>query len=235
LIISVDDACGPRRLVKNNDLLYDLTQGCDLTHISWISWADWHRSREEISWKSFRSMLRQEDLISEDTTSPTESEADPPPIKTGFVVRFSAPVRKATILPDVITITVHAVEQPTGWLFSRRLPIVGFDFTPDGDVPPDTTNQFRVLTLSGWASDEASSTGFSWLTNYPFDVEIEIRGDLLIDCNGQAVDANAVGLRVEEPGPDKPKGPIRTGNGTPGGTFVSTFRVSPMPSPRRTR
>jgi len=45
-------------------------------------------------------------------------------------------------------------------------------------------------------------------------VEIEVRGDFIIDCNGQAVDANAVGL---SPGP--------TGNGTPGGTFVSRFKV----------
>jgi hypothetical protein len=36
--ISAIDACSPRKLVKNNELLYDLIRGCDLTHISWISW-----------------------------------------------------------------------------------------------------------------------------------------------------------------------------------------------------
>ena len=46
------------------------------------------------------------------------------------------------------------------------------------------------------------------------EVEIEIRGDYIVDCNGQTVDANAVGLS-----------PSPTGNGTPGGTFLSTFRV----------
>ena len=45
-------------------------------------------------------------------------------------------------------------------------------------------------------------------------VEIEIRGDFIVDCNGQTVDANAIGLS-----------PAPTGNGTPGGTFFSTFRV----------
>ena len=39
-------ACGPRRLVKRNDLLFDLIRGCDLTRISAIGWRDWHRGRE---------------------------------------------------------------------------------------------------------------------------------------------------------------------------------------------
>ena len=57
----------------------------------------------------------------------------------------------------------------------------------------------------------ASSTGDTW-------VEIEVRGDFIVDCNGQPVDANAVGRRSAP-----------TGNGTPGGTFLSTFRVEPRP------
>jgi hypothetical protein len=46
-------------------------------------------------------------------------------------------------------------------------------------------------------------------------VEIEVRGDLIIDCNGQTVDAN-------------PAGPVGTpsGNGAPGGTFLSSFIVA---------
>jgi hypothetical protein len=47
-------------------------------------------------------------------------------------------------------------------------------------------------------------------------VEIEVRGDYIVDCNGQAVDANPVGLRAAP-----------SGNGTPGGTYVSTFSVAP--------
>ena len=39
------EACGPRRLVKRNDVLFDLIRGCDLTRISAIGWADWHRAK----------------------------------------------------------------------------------------------------------------------------------------------------------------------------------------------
>jgi hypothetical protein len=45
-------------------------------------------------------------------------------------------------------------------------------------------------------------------------VEIEVRGDFIVDCNGQTIDANAIGLS-----------PAPTGNGTPGGTFFSSFHV----------
>lgn len=50
----------------------------------------------------------------------------------------------------------------------------------------------------------------------PVTIEIEIRGDLIVDCNGQTVDANAHGLSTAP-----------TGNGTPGGTFFSSFQVQP--------
>ena len=46
-------------------------------------------------------------------------------------------------------------------------------------------------------------------------VEIEIRGDYILDCNGQAIDANAIG-RQSAP----------TGNGVPGDSYLSTFRVA---------
>src|SRR5258706_817089 len=48
------DACGPRRLVKPNDTLFDLIRGCDLTRISAIGWGDWHRSADPIGWDAFR-------------------------------------------------------------------------------------------------------------------------------------------------------------------------------------
>jgi len=50
-------------------------------------------------------------------------------------------------------------------------------------------------------------------------VTIEIYGDLILDVNGLPVDANARGTGV--PG----VGGFETGNGTPGGTFRSTFKV----------
>jgi hypothetical protein len=35
------EECPPRRIVKRNDMLFDLIRGCDLTRITRISWAEW--------------------------------------------------------------------------------------------------------------------------------------------------------------------------------------------------
>jgi len=49
-------------------------------------------------------------------------------------------------------------------------------------------------------------------------VEVEIRGDLIVDCNQQSVDASARGAAG-----------IPSGNGSPGGSFTSSFRVEQKP------
>ena len=49
------EACGPRRLVKRNDVLFDLIRGCDLTRISAIGWAHWHRSKKLVEWDEFEA------------------------------------------------------------------------------------------------------------------------------------------------------------------------------------
>jgi hypothetical protein len=48
-------------------------------------------------------------------------------------------------------------------------------------------------------------------------VEFEVRGDFIVDCNGQTVDANSFGLFR-----------VPTGNATAGGTLLSTFVVEPV-------
>ena len=65
--------------------------------------------------------------------------------------------------------------------------------------------------------------GESYLNERDFVVEIEIRGDLILDCSGQPVDANSIGLQAAP-----------TGNGTPGGTYFSTFKVMRMTRPAST-
>jgi hypothetical protein len=198
----IEDDCGPRRLVKSNDLLYDLIRGCDLARISWISWARWHRSDEQMSWKRFESLF----------------EANG---STDFVVRFSQPVLEKTLKRDVITINAVTTEQATGWRVARRIPVVALDLTPEkgylkdyADLPKDTTNQMRVKVRPEWVRDEIERGRESWLSERDFRIEIEIYGDYILDCHGQAIDANQVGLR-----------PAPTGNGSPGGTYRSNFRV----------
>lgn len=193
--LTIDDACGPRKLVKNNDLLYDLLRGCDLTHISRISWEGWHRSRDVVPWVEFAKMF-------------------PPDRKTGFVIEFSAPVLVDTIRRDTVLVTVFTIDQGTGWRIPRRIPLRIDKDSVDGR----TTQRIRLLMSPKWIGDEGPQAGESLLAGREFNVEIEVRGDLILDCHGQPVDADAVGVRATP-----------SGDGMPGGTYVSSFHVEGKP------
>jgi hypothetical protein len=207
----VTDDCGPRRIVKGNDLLYDLVRGCDLTRISWISWNDWHRRPKRVEWSEFAGKF---------LGGPHWDAGEP--VKTEFVVRFSGPVAAASFGRGAIVITVIAIDQSTGWELVRRVPIVSLDTTPAADpkqMPDGMTDQVRVHIAGDWAHDELEP-GRSWLSDREFTVEIAVRGSFIRDCREQAVDGDT--------DPHQEDG-VPSGNGTAGGTFVSTFRVAPKP------
>lgn len=198
------EACGPRRLVKRNDLLFDLIRGCDLTHISAIGWGPWHRSTSPVGWEAFKDSFG--------TETPPDSGRNP---TSAYWVEFSRPVRKDTVRSDCFSMTIVASESEAGWGEVRRVPIIDVETI---DAPGPQTGLINRATLvvdSGWVSDAILSRKRIFNQNQT-TVEIEIRGDFIVDCNGQAVDANAVG-RIPAP----------TGNGTPGGTFYSSFNVEP--------
>ncbi|MDQ6891912.1 MAG: hypothetical protein M3167_04450 [Acidobacteriota bacterium] len=193
------DVCGPRRLVKRNDLLFDLVRGCDLTRISAISWWPWHRAVNAIPFADFSAQF-----------GAVGSQQDE--YVTKFTVTFSRPVRKKTVGTDCFAITVFSGETEGGWLDPQRVPIVRIDTTPssgDDQLVTDAT----LIVAGGWVEDGLRGRHSVFLADETW-VEIEVRGDLILDCNGQPVDANSVGLT-----------PAPTGNGTPGGTMLSTFRV----------
>jgi hypothetical protein len=204
------EACGPRRLVKRNDVLFDLVQGCDLTRILEIGWHRWHRREDPIPFDEFS------EAFGEAAHGRREYE-------TAFWVSFSRPVRTATLRPDCFAITVLSADQDAWWSV-RRVPIVRVDTTvvpPEPGDPPEHARGARIVVDGACVEERIRGRkcvfvdGESW-------IEIEIRGDLILDCNGQAVDANAVGAS-----------PFPTGNGTPGGTFVSSFCVAPRESTGR--
>ena len=204
---NIDDACTPRRLVKTNDLLFDLIRGCDLTRIIEISWAKWHRKlkrTDSVPWEEFADMM-----------APTQDEYQPsgrrPLVITNFWIRFSAPVAIDTLTSDSVIMTVLAAEDEGGWIEVRRVPIRRLEPGSEGDF----VDEVKLCVDAGWVKDEILGAR-SIFHRRGVRVEIEVRGDLILDCHGQTVDADAVGLR-----------PVPTGNGTPGGTFISTFRVAP--------
>jgi hypothetical protein len=139
---------------------------------------------------------------------------------TDFRVRFSGPVLVDTLRPDSVVMSAITTEQATGWRIPRRVPIIGMDHSPTtgASLPPGTTDQMRLIVRKKWIHDEIEEDDESWLSGRDFSVEIEIRGDLILDCHGQAVDGNAIGAT-----------PTPSGNNTPGGTHLSTFRVTAKP------
>lgn len=210
------DACGPRRLVKRNDVLFDLIRGCDLTRISAIGWADWHRSRKLIEWDAFEASFGTQSESDLDRMRKSRDRRETFPVVTlKYWVEFSRPVRDDTVRTDCFSMTVLGEEDEGGWTGTYRVPILKVEKWAPSGTPPGLVTRATLVVDGRWLYDavKGSKTIFD---EDPVTVEIEIRGDLIVDCNGQTVDANAHGLF-----------PAPTGNGTPGGTFLSSFQVQP--------
>jgi hypothetical protein len=196
------EACGPRRLVKRNDVLFDLIRGCDLTRIKEIGWDPWHRREEAVPFDAFADAFGLEDKSQDEY------------VTRDFWVRFSRPVRKSTLLPDAFAISVLTFEREEGWWQPLRVPIVRVEASEGTDDPPGHARRATIVVDGPWLEDAVWGTR-SLFVGSETRIEIEVRGDFIVDCNGQTVDANARGLSQ-----------TLTGNGTPGGTFLSTFRVA---------
>jgi len=209
---SVYDACGPRRLVKRNDLLFDLIRGCDLTRISEISWAPWHRRKQPVPWSDFRAALGPSDLKGQ------------PNSLTSLSVKFTGPVLRNTLLPDCFAITIVAAEFGEGWGTVVRVPIIELSYITQSGDRPEYVRGATIMVDARWVDDAVGNVVDVGRRKNLFayeqaQVEIEIRGDFIVDCNGQTVDANASGLS-----------PAPSGNGAAGGSFLSTFTVDVRPS-----
>jgi len=101
-----------------------------------------------------------------------------------------------------------------------RAPIVRVDMSPDAQ---GLVRRATVVVDKDWFSDAVDGRR-SIFYGGETAVEIEIRGDFIVDCNGQTVDANPIGVHAPPTGP--------AGNGTPGGIFLSNFRVEARESAR---
>jgi len=210
------EECAPRRLVKRNDMLFDLIRGCDLTRITNVSWLGLTKTKEGYAdWeKDFRPLFKDNDQDLRRRECPTD-----------FSIDFSGPVRTATVTPSAISITGIFQDTLTGWNRPLRLPITRLECEPPDQAkydPADTTRRASVVVDGDWVWHEiqGNKSAFQVPNNvdyYPF-LEIEIYGDLILDCRGQPVDANSFGPDI-----------VPSGNGTPGGTCRTVFRVSPKP------
>jgi hypothetical protein len=218
---SVYDACGPRRLVKRNDLLFDLIRGCDVTRISETGWANWHRSDTPVPFDDFAKALGY---------SGAGGEQDQY-VATSFWVRFSGPVHADTVKADCFAMTIMGTESEGGWWNVFRVPIIGVDFgsfAPEPGDPAGTVRGACIVVEGGWLEDAVEGR-HSIFRDGQARVEFEVRGDFIVDCNGQTVDANARGLT-----------PFPSGSDGPGDSYLSTFAVArrtanPIPVKRKSQ
>jgi hypothetical protein len=209
------EECAPRRIVKRNDMLFDLLRGCDLTRIVNVSWVGWTKL-SYVEWKTFRPFFKDNEQDLRGRECPTT-----------FSIDFSGPVRAETVTPYAISITGIFQDTLTGWNRPIRLPVERFDCDPPDQAkndPAGTTRRASIVVDGDWIWHEiqGNKSAFQVPNNvdyYPF-LEIEIYGDLILDCRGQPVDANSFGPDI-----------VPTGNGTPGGTCRTVFRVGPRPLP----
>lgn len=212
----IEDDCGPRRLVKSNDLLFDLIRGCDLTRIESLSWGEWHRSDDAMPWDTFQQFA-----------GPPSGPDDDAPVKTGFSIDFSGPVDVNTVRTDCFSINVLLPSEDTGWNKVERAILEKVEVAPpNANDPPNTTRSVALWVAAAWrreVSDRAGAVGKEGAI-----VEFEVRGDYILDCHGQAIDANARGFALQRR-PNQHVTP--SGNGTPGGTLVSVFHVQGRPRP----
>jgi hypothetical protein len=237
--------CAPRRIVKRNDLLFDLIRSCDLTRIDYLSWRDWPnlpkenppKDKDTVYWDVFQSMIVYD--VVEYATRTTDGHPwlkdtdwfkDYDPKKpasedlTKFEIGFSGPVRVNTVKPKAISISGFFPDKDTGWNKVLRFPITRMLYRrPEPGDPDDTTRRVMIFVHHDWVYDEILGNKSEFRVEddrnyFPF-IEIEIFGDLIEDCRGVTVDASTAGSAV-----------VPTGNGTPGGTCRTVFRVTPKPA-----
>lgn len=205
----------PRRLVKRNDLLFDLIRGCDLTRISEIGWTEWHRNSEPVDFELFSNAFGK----------PYDGQYEPEYISEKFWIEFSRPVRKNSLRRDCFAITIIGPDDSGGWGEMSRVPIVDLHFS-GFENPKDPSGKTvlgtRIVVHGPWVERMRLPEG-DFCDEPGVRIEIEVRGDYIVDCNGQTIDGNPRGLS-----------PSPSGNGTPGGTYLSTFHVAPKPKRKPT-
>jgi len=213
-VASVVDDAHPRRLARSNETLFDLVRGCDLTRIMDVSWRDWLPGGTRVPLSDFKRMF----------DAPVDTPADAPErqdnrrrrtgtVTTRFKVSFSGPVQANTLTPDVVVMALIQREPREGVGAITRVPIVALSPLAQLSTDPvGTTRGFSVEIDRAFYAGEIDSydaSGFEERTV----IEIEIRTDWILDCNGQEVAGGGRGVPS-------------TGS-VPGGRHLSSFAVLP--------
>ena len=169
------DACGVRSIVKSNDVLFDLIRGCDLTRIVDARWFHFRRG-EMVAWREFAESFH-----------PGSKEEG----YRGYRLEFSRRVFTSTLQADSFAITAVLTKESTGWGHVRRIPILGVEPLVAGGDRNFATG--AILVVDGlWYDDEVRGPYRAFNCD-EFTVEVEVRGERIIDCNGLPIDASGGG------------------------------------------
>ena len=161
-IVAIYDACGPRRLVKRNDLLFDLINGCDATRIEEIGWPLLHRRHAPpVPFDDFVTALGWDEAQGHYSEYPTKN----------FWVRFSRPVRTDTLKPDCFATAIMSDQTEGCWREYYRVPIVGVDTEADEDDPPGHARTAQIVVSGAWLRDGVVGDGSIFLRG---DTYVEI-------------------------------------------------------------
>ncbi|MEE8056672.1 MAG: hypothetical protein V3T17_02370 [Pseudomonadales bacterium] len=191
---SVDpQVCHHREYVYRNPLLFELIQGCDkhLARVESLSIEDWLQDswNHPIQWRAFSSRIKQD----------------------GISIGFSKPIATNTLNPGSLFITAVVREQNPMFKDVLRLPISEIHFLDQhGDYAKGVRLQFSDLWIANQIDSELSRF------NFPFSIELTVRGAHLRDECGDMLDARPLHFPENKKAQDMP-----------GDDFVVTFCVEP--------
>lgn len=203
--------------------VHEIIRGCELTRIRDIGWRNWHDDPDIVIGRTpfFYMFVKPADgAVPKDSGGDEYDEEDEPAeapkyphVDTRFWVCFSAPVQIASLTRDVVSITLIQPDSREAVGNVVRVPIGGIWHRPTLPTdPPGTTRGFRpFVTYQFWHGEiqRGARSGFGSETI----VEFRVRGSAIIDWAGRPVDGDAIAQRLP------------SGNGTPGGDFLSSWRV----------
>jgi len=209
-VASIVDDAHPRRLARSNETLFDLIRGCDLTRIMDVSWRRWLPGKTKVPLSDFKRMF---DAPVDAAERQDNRRRRTGTVMTRFTVRFSGPVQAETLTSDVVVMSLIQREPREGVGAIVRVPITALvPLAQRSTDPVGTTRGFSIEIDRAFYAGEIDSydaSGFEERTV----IEIEVRTDWILDCNGQEVAGGGRGVPS-------------TGS-VPGGRHLSSFAVLP--------
>ncbi|WP_010183114.1 hypothetical protein [Sphingomonas sp. PAMC 26605] len=195
------DSCAVRPFVARSPLLMDLLRGCP-PQVESFSWHEWTRDyAKPVPWSDFADMFNKDN---------------------GLVIEFTKPIRRTTLHPGSIALTVLIRNRDDDYLNVQQIPLDPENpITFLEDPPTAFARRIRLNLYREWRRNQLGGNRGS-LFYSGGQVELSIRGQLLRDDCENMLDA-----RLHD------ATPVDWGNRRVGGDFVAVFRVESGDPPRR--